>query len=175
MMGRVRQGDLDALRVLFERHAAGLKGYFRHLTRDVSASEDLVQEVFVRLLRHRKQFEGGSFRAWMYGIARNLWVDHARSGARQMTGTDPDAAPSAGASAPDLLQRAQEKALVRQALLKLPDHHREVLVLSRFHEMKCEEIAALLDCEVGAVKTRIHRALRQLRDVYARMLEAGSR
>jgi RNA polymerase sigma-70 factor (ECF subfamily) len=58
---------------------------------------------------------------------------------------------------------------VRQALLKLPTERREVLVLSRFEYKSYDEIAQVLDCSVGAVKVRVHRAMKQLRDIYLDM------
>lgn len=59
--------------------------------------------------------------------------------------------------------------MLHKALLMLPDEKREVLVLSRFQELKYEEIARMLDCEVGTVKVRIHRALRELRTIFEKL------
>ena len=63
--------------------------------------------------------------------------------------------------------------MLKRALMQLPEDKREVLILSRFQELKYEEIARLMNCEVGAVKVRVHRALQQLREIY-QQLERGS-
>ena len=69
----------------------------------------------------------------------------------------------------DPAEAEQQTALLHKALLMLPGEKREVLVLSRFQELKYEEIARMLDCEVGTVKVRIHRALRELRTVFEKL------
>lgn len=63
--------------------------------------------------------------------------------------------------------------MVRKALAALPEEKRELLILSRYQNLKYEQIAQMLDCEIGTIKVRIHRAVRELRDVYAGL--AGSR
>jgi RNA polymerase sigma-70 factor (ECF subfamily) len=83
------------------------------------------------------------------------------------------AEPIAPAPATDSAQQKQEAQLLQRALMQLPEDKREILILSRFQELKYEEIARLMSCEVGAVKVRVHRALRQLRDVF-RELERGT-
>jgi RNA polymerase sigma-70 factor (ECF subfamily) len=69
----------------------------------------------------------------------------------------------------DAADARQQAALLHRALLMLPEDKREVLLLSRFQELKYEEIARLLDCEVGTVKVRIHRALRELRVIFEKI------
>ena len=66
----------------------------------------------------------------------------------------------------DRLTRQQETALLERAMLELAEEKREVLVLSRYREMKYEDIAELLGCEVNTVKTRVHRALKELREIF---------
>jgi len=72
----------------------------------------------------------------------------------------------------DSAQQEQETSLLHRALMQLPEEKREILMLARFQEMKYEEIAALLGCELNTVKTRVHRALRELRETFRR-LEQG--
>ena len=69
----------------------------------------------------------------------------------------------------DTAQQSQEAALLHRALMRLPEDKREVLVLSRFQDLKYEEIAQLLGCETGTVKTRVHRALKELREIYQQL------
>ena len=73
----------------------------------------------------------------------------------------------------DTAQQSQEAALLHRALMQMPEEKREILILSRFQELKYEEIARLLGCELGTVKTRIHRAIQELRENFRR-LEGGA-
>ncbi len=164
-MQEVRAGDVRKLEVLFDRHHRALFRYFMHLTSDRALSEDLVQDVFFRILKYRHTYQADtSFRAWMYQIGRNAYLDEV--GKRKPEVGLPDAAGLAGAEpAPDRqLESRQDAALVRRALAALPREKREVLVMSRFMDLKYDEIASVLKCEVGTVKVRVYRALRELGD-----------
>ena len=101
-----------------------------------------------------------------YIIDKLKWSAYARK--------HPDALPFEPEMSPavipiDSLESQQHSALLQQALGMLPDEKREILLLSRFQELKYEEIARLLDCEVGTVKVRIHRALGELRGVFEKL------
>ena len=157
-MLQVRNGEVEMLGVLFDRYQAPLYNFYTKMIQDRGASEDLVQEVFLRILRYRQTYRPGTvFRTWMYQIARNTRLDQVRK-------TRPEgpfvSEPIAPASRADSAQQHQEAALLQHALMQLPEDKREILVLSRFQELKYDEIARLLGCEVGAVKVRVHRALR---------------
>jgi len=170
LMLAVRAGDIARLGELFERHHRPLYGFFTRLTNQPSVSEDLVQVVFYRILKYRHTYrDEGKFSAWIYHLARKVAADHFRKHAAAPAATDPtdlhehpDADP-----APDTrAANADDLALLRTALARLPHDHREVLVLSRLQNLEHKEIARLLDTSVGAVKVRVHRALKELREVY---------
>jgi RNA polymerase sigma factor (sigma-70 family) len=164
VMLQVRDGEVQMLGVLFDRYQAPLFNFYSKMTQDRTVSEDLVQEVFLRILRYRQTYRPGTtFRTWMYQIARNTRLDQVRK-VRPETplATEPLAPSRAGDSA----ERQQEAQLLQRALMQLPEDKREILVLSRFQELKYEEIARLLGCETGTVKVRVHRALQQLREAY---------
>ncbi|MGA2327444.1 MAG: RNA polymerase sigma factor [Bryobacteraceae bacterium] len=167
LMLEVRDGDVRKLGVLFERYQAPLFNYYLRMSGDRAASEDLVQEAFFRILRFRQTFQAGSsFATWMYRIARNLSIDQFRKSRREV-GLEPDAElPADQPSAAESLEAKQEAALVRRALAKLPQEKRELLVLSRYHGLKYEQIAEMLGCQASAVKTRVFRALGELRQIY---------
>ena len=174
-MSEVRDGNASRLALLFDRHNKPLYRYFLHLTGHRHHSEDLVQEVFFRILKYSRTFHDGTpFRPWAYQIARNVHIDFAtkRRGETPFP-EDPEGRtlefPGAENRHPDRnpedqFGRKQEVALLRRALAALPIDKREVLVLSRFQEMKYDEIAQLLKCETGAVKVRVYRAVRELGD-----------
>lgn len=172
----VRDGELDALGDLFERHHGQLFGFLVKLLGDRTAAEDIAQVVFQRMLKYRHTYrDDGSFTAWMYHLARRCASDHFRRASNAPRATDPvdltahpDEAPHAGhqASARD------DQALLRTALGQLDRDDREVLLLSRFQDLSFAEIADILGCSVGAAKVRAHRALHTLRDVYLKLQNA---
>ncbi|WP_080241662.1 RNA polymerase sigma factor [Spirosoma rigui] len=169
-MLRVKAGDLNRMGLLFERYHRELFGFLYHMSGRPDASEDMVQTVFYRMLKYRHTFTGdGAFRTWMYHLARHVLIDTARQNNRTAHHYDvADLADRIGGGLPadESLQKEQELALLRQALAKLSDDQREVLVLSRYQELKYDEIARILDTTEGAVKVRVHRAMNALKTIY---------
>jgi RNA polymerase sigma factor (sigma-70 family) len=168
LMRRVREGELERLAELFERHHRRLYAFFRRLAGERSSAEDLVQEVFVRMLKYRHSFrDDREFTPWMFALARNAGVDHYRSRPRELP-VDPEAPePAARETHPvERLERREQGELLGAALARLAPEKRELLVLARFGEMRHEEIGELLGISVGAVKVRVHRALKDLRTAY---------
>ena len=170
LMIAVRAGEIRQLGELFERYHRRLYGFFVRLTNQPSVSEDLVQIVFYRILKYRHTYrDEGKFSAWIYHLARKVAADHFRKHASTPTPTDPaDLAEQADSQLQPSEQATatEDVALLRTALARLPLEQREVLVLSRLQHLEQKEIARLLDCTVGAVKVRAHRALKDLREVY---------
>jgi RNA polymerase sigma factor (sigma-70 family) len=167
LMTCVREGDLAQLGPLFERYHVRLFNYFRRLGGGRQESEDLVQEVFLRILKYRTTFRGeGSFAAWIYRLARNAFRDHlARGPAGSVGDAGLERQPSTEPAATDVLVARDSFARLRGALGRLSNDKREALVLSRFEGLPYAEIADVQGCSVGAVKVRIHRALRELREL----------
>lgn len=172
LMRAVRSGDCGQLGRLFERYHLPLFDFLYRTTGDRASAEDLVQDVFVRILKYRHTFrDDSSFETWVFRIARNARADHFRR--RNTSPTvelNDDAEVAAAVPDPaDALDRASHAARLRRALMQLPDDKRELLVLARFRGLRYEQIGALLDIEVGAVKVRVHRAMRQLRETFDRL------
>ena len=170
LMLAVRDGDLDALGELFERHHGPLFGFLVKLTGQRTAAEDIAQTVFQRMLKYRHTYrDDGSFTAWMYHLGRRCAADHFRKHQAAPAATDPAQLQDHADETPNAGERAaarDDQALLRTALNRLDRDDREVLLLSRFQELSFAEIATILECSVGAAKVRAHRALRQLRDIY---------
>ena len=173
LMIAVRAGEIDKLGELFERHHRPLYGFFVHLTGDRTASEDLVQLVFYRILKYRHTYrDEGKFSAWIYHLARKVAADHFRRRSAAPVAADPDeyhAVPDQAPHAGDRAVAADDTARLHAALAALDPAQRELLVLARFQRLKHEEIARLFDISVGAVKVRVHRAFKELRDSYLRL------
>ncbi len=173
LMREVRAGRTAALATLFERHHVRLYRFCVTMTGNRQAAEDLVQDVFLRMLKYRRSFrENHGFTPWMFRIARNACADHLRRNAVPPASDTSQEEPAEAAEAATGDDDRHD--LVRRALQALPAPRREVLVLSRFELKSYQEIARVLGCSVGAVKVRVHRAMRQLREVYLELLEEGS-
>jgi RNA polymerase sigma factor (sigma-70 family) len=172
LMARVGAGELSKLAVLFERHHRALFRYFVSMSRNRESAEDLVQDVFFRMLRYRSSYDPRRpFTAWMYQIARNASLDQAQKRGAEVVGIeefgDSRAEPVSPAPGPEEhALRGQSVALLRRALGRLPEDKREILVLSRFQGMKYEQIAEILGCETATVKVRVYRAMRALEQIY---------
>lgn len=174
LMLDVRRGDLDALGTLFRRHHERVHALCFRMTGSPAAADDLVQETFLRVLKYRRGFEGRSrFTTWLYRLARNVCLDRIRRDRRDValarrapveTAGDPPGGVGAGDDRSQALWAALER---------LSPEKREALVLSRFHDLGYGEIARICACSVGAVKVRVHRALKELRNVLEP--EAGTR
>jgi RNA polymerase sigma factor (sigma-70 family) len=176
LMEQARQGQVERMGQLFDRHHLKLYRFFLRLTDHHSTSEDLVQEVFFRMLKYRKSYRDGSpFIPWMYQIARHVHCDSMRRLVPE-TSWDADRAEPwldliSPEPSPDMsATRNQEIDMLQTALARLPLEKREVLVLSRFQELRCEEIAQIVDCDAGTVRVRIHRALQDLKVILNRLL-----
>ncbi len=166
----IKQGHRDCLQALVERHHSPLLGFlYRMSGGDRSLAEDMVQETFLRVLRTIDQYQHlRPFKPWLYTIATNLirdyyrrfetraQVDLSEQKLSQMADSDP---------IEDDLQAADEAKAIAAALLSLPAHQREVVVLRYYQELPLAEISAILDIPVGTVKSRLSIGLGRLRAV----------
>ena len=176
-MTRVKDGQVGELAVLFERHSGRLLSFFMRMTGSRAMSEDLVQEVFVRMLRYRETYrgEGGGFSAWMFTLARHAHTDYRRRSARHELPSLPEQEPASDLpSAADAVESRQAVDLLQVALSRLTPEKREVLIMRRFDFKKFEEIARILDCPVSTAKVRAHRAIRDLRRIYESLLSEAT-
>jgi RNA polymerase sigma-70 factor (ECF subfamily) len=158
-MEEVREGKVERLAILFERHHVMLFNFFLRLTGNRSASEDLVQDVFFRILKYRDTYQSQSkFTVWMYQIARNVHIDHLRKQKPEVPLDEQFEEPAV--AEPPAIDRLSADVDVT------PLRKREILLLSRFQEMKYREIAELLGCDIGSIKSTIHRAVKELGKIY---------
>lgn len=171
-MIKVKEGDLDRLGLLFERYKRPLFGFFYGLNKNAELSEDLVQNVFFRILKYRHVFRGdGDFRTWMFHIARNVNNDHHRKnkfGKVESVEDWQDRLSVPDSHTTDIQQR-EELQLLASAIERLPHDKKEILLLSKFQEMKYKEIGEVLGCTEGTVKVKVFRALQELKAVYKQL------
>lgn len=179
-MRRVAADEPGAFERLVGRILPRLLGYLRRLGADAALAEDCAQEVLLKLYRVRATYvPRARFTTYLLHIARNHWIDvyrHRRLGPATFSSDavpagDEDA-PGGSASLParegrepgagadrDVLRAALDRALAR-----LSDEHREAFVLAHLDTLRYEEIASLLGVPVGTVKSRVHTAVRELRE-----------
>ncbi|WP_031527957.1 RNA polymerase sigma factor [Dyadobacter crusticola] len=165
-MLRVKAGDLDKMGLLFERYNRPLFAFFYHMTHKPDRSEDLVQNVFYRMLKYKHTFTGeGEFRSWMYHLARNVLNDSVRQnkGRNAVDVSEMADLLDGGMTADEHFEKQQDSEFLHQAMAGLSTEHREILIMSRFQELKYEEIAKVLNINEGTVKVRVHRALGELK------------
>ena len=170
-MLNVRSGDIDKLGLLFERYKESLFGYYYRITRDIEISEDLVQTVFLRILKYRYRFTGeGKFSTWMYYIAHNVYSDYIKKSNSYQLSADCSRAESANYSTAERLVLEKESVQrIQKALDLLSNDQREILVLSRYQGLKYKEIGEIFNCSVGAVKVRVFRAIMNLKQIYEKL------
>jgi len=171
LMQKVRDGDLAKMAVLYERHHRALYRFFLRLSGNREFSEDLVQDVFFRMLKYRQTYQDGNpFTPWMYQVARNAHMDGLQRRKGEPLNDERNEAPEEPASTePDpsqILSRRQDLNLLRRALAALPPDKREVLVLSRFQNLRYEQIGEILSCDAGTVKVRVYRAVKALSQIF---------
>lgn len=173
LMLKVKNGDIDKMGMLYERYYGQLYRFLYNMTRQKELSEDMVQNVFLRMLKYPDGFMGhGEFKTWMYHIARNTVYDHFRKVKRSPAHSDLKIYEERieGEQYTDTqIEKEQELKILETAMEKLSDENRELLILCRFQELKYHEIALILNTTEGAVKVRVHRALNQLKSNYLKI------
>jgi len=156
-------GDAHAFEALYDRRQGGIYRYVLRMTGSTSSAEDITQEVFLSLIRDRSDYEEsrGSVKSYLYGMARfRLFRRLQRD--RSFISLDDDGADAINfqSSHDPFAELAREQTidLVRQAVLTLPEHFREVVVLCYLQEMNYADAAEIIECPIGTVRSRMARA-----------------
>ncbi|MCC6538862.1 MAG: sigma-70 family RNA polymerase sigma factor [Bryobacterales bacterium] len=161
-----RDGDRQAWAELFDRHQRRIYRFVLQMRGSAAVADEVVQETFLDLLRGGLRFDAskGSLAAYLLGVARLK--------SRRLAGDvrwSPDgealaaiAAPHADSAHQVAVQQRQD--VLRSAVAALPDHYREPIVLCELNELSYEEAAAVMECPVGTVRSRLHRGKQMLAD-----------
>lgn len=168
LVARAANGETEAFRLLFEQHHAAMFRFAYRLTGAVDAAEDITHESFV-LLMERRSFDHrrGPLRHFLYGIVRNLVRHRNQRNSREIPWDSdgdhchPFVCPAVVDSAADL------SAAVQAALSVLPPLQREAVVLCDFEELSLADAAVTVACDVGTMKSRLHRGRENLRRILA--------
>ncbi len=185
LMERIRDDDREAVVELVRRYQNELVGFFYHQCWDQLLAEELAQDVFVNIYKSRQRWQAtAKVRTWMYRIAHNLWIDQIRRRRHAPASLDAEVGRGDGAlRLVDMLQAAptaeladegrdaQLRVRIQQAVATLPDGQRDVFILANNHGMKYQEIGTVLGIPEGTVKSRMHSAIRALRDELADLVD----
>ena len=163
LLERAGRGDAEAFSRLFARYQGPIYRYAAHMC-GREAADDVVQETFLAVLRPSGRYDArrGTVANYLFGIARHLVF--ARLSSRELTGVDVGSDEYGGTLAvdePDVLDsltRAETIAAVRLAIASLPPLYREALVMCELQEVSYVDAAAIIDCPIGTVRSRLHRA-----------------
>jgi RNA polymerase sigma-70 factor, ECF subfamily len=178
-------GDEEAFTALYRRRQGGVYRFALQMSGSEALAEDVVQEVFMVLMRDGGNFDPsrGSLAAYLYGIARNH-VLRAFERERSLVPLGDEADDAGDAPHENLvahfdplgdLTRVEMVKKLRQAVLALPAHYREALVLCELHELSYADAAGALGCAVGTVRSRLHRARAMLAEKMRGREREGSR
>ena len=166
-MQHVKDGQLEELSVLFERYHLRLFNFFLKLTSDRAVSQDLTQNLFYRIMKYRTTYRDvHSVKAWIYQVARNVHIDHCRSEQKRNHRFIPVETYNPETREEESRFDEDDYGRLEQALQALTDEQKELIVLSRYQGLKYEEISKICDLSVPAIKTQVHRAMKQLRSIY---------
>jgi RNA polymerase sigma-70 factor (ECF subfamily) len=173
LMLAVKEGKVDKLGLLYERHKKWVFNFFMQMNSNRDLSEDLVQNVFMRMLKYKNTYnEESKFVTWMFQIARNVSHDHFRKNEKYRTTEDMDRVSyklGQTDSIEQTIEHNESKRLLHTALQQLPTDKREVLVLSKLKELKYKEVGTIIGCSEDAARTKAHRALKDLKQIYINM------
>lgn len=161
LMTKVANGNLDVLKILFERHHKHLFNFLYKMCGDRMLSEDITQEVFYKLMKYRTSYNNGKFVSWLFTIARNSLHTHFRRSSSNYEDID-----TITYKMGPVDEEKNDYSDLHFAISKLEASDRELVILNRFQEIKYEELAEIVGSTPGAVKTKVSRALKKLKTIY---------
>jgi RNA polymerase sigma-70 factor (ECF subfamily) len=177
VMLRVKAGDQGAFDFLVQKYRRPLVSFMYRMARNTAAAEDLAQEVFLRVYRSRQSYEASAkFTTWLYRIATNLAVNHARDTRKERpevmvsldepddeTGTTMDVADSK-MSAEESLVRRERMLAIRSKVEALPERQKLAVIMHKYQQMDYKQIADVLKLSESATKSLLFRAYETLRE-----------
>lgn len=169
---QLQQGEEVALETIVRRYHGPIHAYITRVGAEYHVAADVVQEVFIKVCRHIDSYKPElSFKPWIYTIASNTYKDYLKKAYVQhdVLGLEIHNDIAAACDTPEtaFLERA-EREMVLEALQRLGDIYRQVLVLRYYQDLKLEEIALILEIPLGTVKSRLSTAIQHLRKIFVK-------
>jgi RNA polymerase sigma-70 factor (ECF subfamily) len=172
-MARIREGDMDAFRLLVETHQARVIGTISKMLGSDAESEDLAQQVFIRVWKSAPRYRPtAKFTTWLFRITRNLVFNELRRKRHFVDQTEEisEATERAEKEPDQVLLEEELQVAIKDAINRLPESQRMAIILRRYEEMPYEEIAKVMGTTVPAVKSILFRARAELRQRLAKYL-----
>jgi len=176
IMLRVKAGDDSAFEYLVQKYRRPMLSFMYRTAHNTAVAEDLAQEVFLRVYRSREKYEASAkFTTWLYRIASNLAVNHARDTRHQrpentvsLDEPDHDSGltmdlPDSSLTAEEAIVRRERLAAIRQRVEALPERQRIALIMHKYQQMDYRQIAEVLKLSESAIKSLLFRAYETLR------------
>jgi RNA polymerase sigma-70 factor (ECF subfamily) len=182
LMARVQQGDMEAYRELIRRYQNKVFRVISGYHRDREDAMEVLQDTFLKVYTARHTWERkSSFSGWLYRIAINASIDRYRREGRKKTASLEDMVESQDQSSAtfevrrtplDQLREGERRRFLEAAVRRLPERQRNVVSLRYFAELQLEEIAQVLGCPLGTVKSNLHKAVLSLKGILLEQKEA---
>jgi RNA polymerase sigma-70 factor (ECF subfamily) len=185
LMLRFRDGDKNAFETLYWRYEKPVLDFIYRMVMDASEAESLCQEAFYRVVKARKRYKAtAQFKTWLFQIAINLCRDRMRrmkhrshlslnapvkehnDGGIELQDCISDPAPDAAAN----LESTQLESLIKAAIASLSEEEHLVVVMKEYQGMQYSEIAGVLNCPIGTLKSHNHRAHQKLRKILSKYI-----
>lgn len=174
LMQAVKNGTLDMATDLFDRHNKRLYNFFVKSTGDRESSADLVQNTFLRMIKYKHTYNAEkAFISWFYQIARNVCADHYRSQKlKHAEDAETERIVDGSLNREEEIMENEMHQRLDKSLSMLNEDAKQVLIMARYQKMKYERIAEVLDSSVPAVKVKVHRAIKKLKEYYFELEKA---
>jgi RNA polymerase sigma-70 factor (ECF subfamily) len=166
LLRKVGRGDEEAFGLLYRRHQAAMYRFAIRMTGQPWAAEEIVQDVFMTLIRLPKKFDAsrGTLSSFLYGITRNKVLKYLERAPREISleetsenGTGSGIILQDGSTPATIAETDERRRRVRAAVLELPAEFREAVILCDLEEMSYEDAARAASCPIGTIRSRLHR------------------
>lgn len=186
LVQRAKDGDVTAFETLIQEYQKRIFSIAYRMMQNQEDAADLTQEIFLKLFQNLDKFRGNSqFSTWVYRVATNTCLDALKKAKRQTAysldkeieteeGTLLGELPDKGPSPQELAEKKAILEAVRLGIAKLSKEHQRVMILRELEGLSYEEIAQILNCSVGTVKSRINRARENLKKILSQNRELFS-
>jgi len=168
-MRRVQAGETHLVGSLYERHKKSLFAYFYRCSNDRSVSEDMVQNVFMKVIKYKNQFKGhGEFNYWLFRIARHTWLDSIKKKDPMFRAAEiknDHLESSYSTTAAHMMTQEDQIEKLKRALDIISPDKKDAIILSRYHGLDYKTIADMSDCTENAIKSRVMRGIMEIKKI----------
>lgn len=186
LMSSYREGEDEAFELLYHRYEKPIFSFIYRIVMNAADAEDLCQEAFFRVVRGKKKYQAtADFKTWLFRIALNLCRDRLRRMKHRLhlslnapvmsqDGKDVELQEVISNPSPDpikCVEAGEMKTFVQQAFASLSGEQRVAVILKEYHDLKFSEIADIMDCPIGTVKSHNHRAHEKLKKILAKYVD----